>query len=111
MPLTNVNPVAVAKFLVYLCETEFECDHSASPSHKDKEVAYLLFEKFSKISHQYCFQEVEEYDEGGKIVQESQIHTRDDNPGESRPRDPGESVILGPRFSPGFIDGIPGLQK
>jgi len=37
--------------------------------------------------------------------------TRDDNPGESRPRDPGESHILGPGFSPGFIDGIPGLQE
>jgi len=36
---------------------------------------------------------------------------RDDNPGESRPRDPGESHILGPGFSPGFIDGIPGLQE
>jgi len=36
---------------------------------------------------------------------------RDDNPGESRPRDPGESDILGPGFSPGFIDGIPGLQE
>jgi len=37
--------------------------------------------------------------------------TRDDNPGESRPRDPGESDILGPGFPPGFIDGIPGLQE
>ena len=38
-------------------------------------------------------------------------NTRDDNPGESRPRDPGKSDILGPGFSPGFIDGIPGLQE
>jgi len=48
---------------------------------------------------------------GAYFIKLFTVDSRDDNPGESRPRDPGESHILGPGFSPGFIDGIPGLQE
>jgi len=62
----NVDPVLVAKCLVKLCEAEFAYDKEAEPTNEDYMVAYLLFEKFAKISSSYEFQEDCVYDEGGK---------------------------------------------
>jgi len=64
---SSVNPISVAKYLVTLCENEFDCDDKSLPTDVDKLVAFLLFEKFAKITSQYEFQEVEEYDTGGEL--------------------------------------------
>ena len=72
-----------------------------------------------KVEHEASYRLTQNLDSGSAwfFVQKSNVYVvmcyriRDDKPGESRPRDPGESHILGPGFSPGFIDGIPGLQE
>ena len=67
MSWTNVNPVSVTKFLMDLCVNEFDCDHEKEPTDEDKMVAYILFEKFAKLTTSYEFQDDYEYEEGGEF--------------------------------------------
>ena len=68
MAWSNINPISVAKHLVYMLEKEFDCDGNAEPTYEEKLVSQLLFEKFAKVTNNYIFTDIEEHDTGGNLA-------------------------------------------